>query len=343
MRNGNKPVLRLALPSKGELERPTLEFFTEAGLGVHKPNQRQYSAYIPSAPQVEVVFQRVTDVFHKVAQGNADLGITGLDVVSEHGEEQEDVIVVENLGFGKCDLVVAVPENWVDISSSTELADLAIAYKEKGKNLRIATKYANLTRSWLYQNGITHFALVEADGALEAAPAMGYADVIADITSSGTTLRENRLKTIRGGTILKSEACLIGNKLALVESTSKLQLTKQILELIEAHLRARKFVSITANIRGESIEALGRRLSQDPKLSGLVGPSITHVFPHIRNENDWYAVTIVVERDIMVDTIEHLRRNQGTDITVTNPSYVFDSKSWLYEKLEELLKREKRK
>ncbi len=343
MPNNNGTVLRLALPSKGALEKPAMDFLANAGLRVHKPNERQYSATIPAAPGIEVLFQRVTDIFDKVADGSVDLGITGFDVVSEDTEEGDDVVVVQTLGFGRCELVLAVPESWVDISSLAELADLATSYKEKGRELRIATKYRNLARNWLYEHGLTYFSLVEADGALEVAPSMGYADMIADITSSGTTLRENRLKMLDGGTLLKSEAVLIGNRRTLLDSQDKLQQTRLMLELIEAHLRARKFVSITANIKGESQEAVARLLAQEPKLSGLMGPSITPVYVKVRDgDSHAYAVTVVVERDVLLPTIDHLRKQEGTDITVFAPDYVFDSKSWSFENLVELLKRQRR-
>jgi ATP phosphoribosyltransferase len=344
MPNNNGTVLRVALPSKGALEKSTMDFFANAGLRVHKPNERQYSATIPAAPGIEILFQRVTDIFDKVADGSVDLGVTGFDVVSEETEEGDDVVVVQPLGFGRCELVIAVPESWVDISSLAELADLATTYKEKGRELRIATKYSNLTRNWLYERGLTYFSLVGADGALEVAPSMGYADIIIDITSSGTTLRENQLKMLNGGTLLKSEAVLIGNRRTLLESPEKLQHTRLILELVEAHLRARKFVSITANIRGESQEAVARLLAQEPKLSGLMGPSIAPVYIKARGDGDThaFAVTVVVERDVLLPTIDHLRKQQGTDITVIAPDYVFDSKSWSFENLEQLLKRQRR-
>ncbi|NWF70479.1 MAG: ATP phosphoribosyltransferase [Chloroflexi bacterium] len=334
-------MLRLALPSKGALEKPAMDFLGAAGLRVHKPNERQYSATIPSAPGVEVIFQRVTDIFDKVEEGSVDLGVTGFDVMSENTEDGDDVVLVQPLGFGRCELVLAVPESWVDVASLAELADLATMYKEKGRELRIATKYRNLTRAYLYQHGLNYFSLVEADGALEVAPSMGYADMIADITSSGTTLRENRLKMLDGGTILKSEAVLIGNRRTLLDSRAKLHQTRLILELIEAHLRARKFLSITANMRAESAEGLARLLAHEPKLAGLMGPSIAPVYGKTRGEQA-FAVTIVVEQGLLLPTVDHLRQHQGTDITVFALDYFFAAQSSSFENLVELLKRQRR-
>ena len=155
----------------------------------------------------------------------------------------------DNLGYGTCELVLAVPDSWVDVSSIEDVADLSVLFRDKGKSLRIATKYPSLTRKWLYERGIVQFSLVEAEGALEAAPSMGFADMIADITTSGTTLRENRLKRVTGGTLLRSQACLVGNRRALLGDTRKLQLADDA-DWIEAHLKAKKFMSVTANIEG---------------------------------------------------------------------------------------------
>ena len=122
--------------------------------------------------------------------------------MAEHRAEDDDVVVVHpELGFQRCALVLAVPEGWVDVSAVADLADVAAELRRAGRELRVATKYVNLTRQFLYDRGITYFNLVEVSGALEAAPALDTADIICDLTSSGVTLRENRLKTIAGGTV----------------------------------------------------------------------------------------------------------------------------------------------
>src|SRR5579884_1439022 len=204
--------LRLALPSKG-MEEETLAFLHACGLAVDRPNPRQYRAIIRSLPGVEVLFQRAADIYAKVSEGTVDLGITGYDVVREHQEEDDPVVLLQpELGFGRCALVLAVPDGWIDVESVTDLAEVAAALRARGRELRVATKYPNLTRQFLYDHGINFFTLVESTGAMEAAPALGYADIICDISSSGVTLRENRLKPITGGTLLTSQACLIGNR-----------------------------------------------------------------------------------------------------------------------------------
>lgn len=338
--NERETTVRLALPSKGALSKSTLSLLKACGIGVSRPNDRQYVGSVPALPQMIVLFQRAADIFTKVEEGSADLGITGYDIVREEIQGHDNVVVIwERLGYGGCKLVLAVPESWVDIASIEDLADLALLFREKGRTLRIATKYPNLTRNWLYERRVVHFSLVSVQGAMEAAPSMGYADMIADLTSTGTTLRENRLKQLNGGTILDSQACLIGNKRMLQEYDIKLQTTQTILELLEAQLESKKYVSITANIHGRSPEEIGQRLMDSAALNGLAGlrgPTISKVYSG--RSDDWYAATIVVSRDKLLSAVKHLRSAGGTDITVLSPDYVFAAQSQQYNLFLETLK-----
>jgi len=335
MSEQHEALLKLALPSKGQLSSTSMDFLARAGLRVYRPNERQYAAVIPTIPGIEVVFQRATDIFEKVNDGSVDLGITGYDIIGEYGEDTDDVVIIEKLGFGKCELVLAVPDSWIDVSTLTDLADLAITYKEKGKQLRISTKYGNLTKEWLYKKGITHFTLISSEGALEAAPSMGYADMIADLTETGTTLRENHLKVIEGGVILRSEACLIGSRKSLVKYPEKLRITKHIIELVEAHLRSRKYISVRANIKGKTAEEVSTMLAEAPELSGVVGPSIAKIYAKPNKDGSWYEINILLEHYKLIDATEHLRRIGGSDITIIQASYIFDAKSYIYERLEQ--------
>lgn len=332
--------LRFGLPSKGSLGDDSMDLLRNAGLRVHKPNARQYSASIPSLEGVEVFLQRPTDIFHKVQDGTLDVGIIGFDIMNEYSDltdirqakngaflTSDDVIMALKLGFGAASLVIAVPESWLDVSSVADLADLAINYKDKSKKLRVATTFSTLTRNWLYRKGITNFTLVKAEGALEVAPSMGYADIIADLTATGTTLKENRLKTIKGGTILESEAILICNAHQLRQNVHKRNCLKDILELIDANLHARQYVTVMANIRGESREQVGRLLIEETDLSGLVGPSVVEVFSKPSGTDSWYEVSLVIERSRLLETMEHLRHVRGKDITVSYPQYVFGEAS----------------
>jgi ATP phosphoribosyltransferase len=323
----------MALPSKG-MEDETLSFLSACGLAVDRSNPRQYRARIQSLPGVEVTFQRAGDIFEKVDEGSVDLGITGFDVVAEYRREDDRVsVLLPELGYGRCSLVLATPESWIDVSSVHDLSEIAAMTRAAGRELRVATKYPNLTREFLYDHGVNYFSLMESSGALEAAPTLGYADLIADITSSGVTLRENRLKTVAGGTILESEACLIGNRVALAGDPAKLECTRLLLEAMESSLRARPFLSVTANVQGGTPEAVARRVIAHGDL-GLQGPTIARVHPKsAEDDTDWYAVTVIVSRDRLQDAVDSLRRAGAADITAIQVAYVFESKAWSYEAL----------
>jgi len=279
-----------------------------------------------------VLFQRAADIPLKVEEGSADLGISGLDRYLELRTEAGDsMLVMEDLGFGRCELVIGVPDSWVDVTSMDDLADLSIELRELGKELRIATKYPRLLQRHLFRHGVNYFSIVQSSGTLEAAPAMGFADVIADITSSGVTMRENRLKPVGGGTILASQACLIGNKRLLALEQSAVEQTESLLEHVEAYLRARDFFSITANIRGDSPEEIAANVTRRPEVSGLKGPTISKVYAD--NLGTWYAVTMVVPRDKLLVAVDHIRRIGGGSITVLQAHYVFQDQCEAYQDL----------
>ncbi len=329
--------LIIALPSKGQLGDAADRFLGRAGLQIYKPNRRQYTATIPSLPQSEVVYQRPRDILSKVSEGRADIGITGLDIVVEHAEYSTDVMVIDRLGFGKCELLLAVPDSWIDVTSIADLADLSLRNQERGAQLRIATKYSSLTKSFLYRQGISHFLLVYADGALEAAPRMGYADMIADLSETGTTLRENHLRPLGGGSILAAEAVLIGNRHSLRASAAKLETLRELIELIEAHRRARQFVSLRANISGESVADVQQRILANPALSGSKGPGVVAVASPPGSQQNWFETNLLVRSNLIHKTMQHLRALGGTDIIVTRPDYVFDKKSATFDEFERSL------
>jgi ATP phosphoribosyltransferase len=325
-------ILRIAIPSKGSLEQETLDFLRGCGLAVHRPNPRQYNATLSGVDGAVVLFQRAADIPAKVEEGTVDLGITGYDIVSESRHEADDLMVLlEDLGFGHCELVLAVPEAWIDVWSIGDLADLSNEMRSQGRHLRVVTKFPNLVKDFLYRNGVNFFTLTEASGALEAAPRLGYADVVADIVETGTTLRENRLKTISGGTILRSQACLIGSRSQLKDNLVKLSVLRHILELMEARLRAKKYRTVTANIRGPSAEAVAAHILQEMDIAGMKGPTISKVYAKELHEPDWFAVNLIVRADLLQKAIDHLRKSGGSGITVVSADYVFDVKSWAFE------------
>ena len=326
------------MPNDGDLYEPSLSFLQACGIPVDRANPRRYTAPIPALPGVTVLFQRASDITQKVEEGSAELGITGLDRYLEYRSDGSPVIpILEDLGFGRCELVLAVPESWLDVVAIDDLADLAVEFRQEGRQLRIATKYPRLLQRYLYGKGINYFSLVQASGTLEAAPTAGYADLIADLTASGATLRENRLKTVEDGTILVSQACLIGNRRMLKTSPRVTELVRSMLEIMEGHLKAGSFYRLTANVKGSSAEEVGGKILIRPDLAGLQGPTISKVYNV--EEEEWYAVSLIVARSNLLDVVDHLRQAGGKDISASQVSYLFGDRcqayEWLLESLEE--------
>ncbi len=325
-------ALRLVIPSDGELYEPTLNYLASCGLPVRRPSARRYTATIPALAGAEVLFQRSADVTTKVEEGSAELGITGLDRYLEYRSDERIVVsLMDDLGYGRCDFVLAVPDAWLDVSSIDDLADLALEFRQEGKQLRIATKYPRLLREFLFRRGINYFTLVPVSGTLEAAPVAGYADLIADLTATGTTLRENRLKTLDGGTILSSQSCLIANTTTLMESPGALKLAREFVEMLESHMRAEPYYRLTANVRGTSPEEVSATVLSRPEVSGLRGPTIARVY-NVKEE-DWYAVTLLVRKDRLMEAVDHLRDCGGIEISASQLSYLFQGESSVFCKL----------
>ncbi len=324
--------LRIALPSDGELYDSTLAFMRDCGLTVSRPNSRRYTGTVPAIPGVEVLFQRTSDVASKVEEGSAELGVTGLDRVLEYrNDERKASVLIEDLEYGRCDFVLAVPDSWMDVTSLSDLADLALEFRQEGKQLRIATKYPRLLRGYLYERGINYFTLVPASGAMEAAPAAGYADLIADITATGTTLRENQLKQLDEGTILSSRSCLIANPVSLGTSGEALALARSIVELMEGHLRAEPFYRVTANVRAASAEEVSSTVLARTDLAGLQGPTVARVYN--MEEQDWFNVSLLIKKDRLLEAVDHLRDCGAIDVAASQLSYLFDDHSEAYQAL----------
>ncbi len=338
----NETRVTIALPSKGAIAEPTLDFLKSCDLRVNQTNPRQYTATIPSLPNVDVLFQRVNDIVYKVAEGTIDLGITGLDVVSEIAGGMDEVgILNHNLRYGACQLVVAVPEAWIDVDTMADFMDISLDFREnKRRNIRIATKFSNLARQFLHQHGIHHFTLVEAEGAIEAAPTLGYADAIIDLSATGTTLRENHLKSVSDGVILESNACLIGHLPRLRACAEVLEVAHVMLEVIDAALNGRNYYQLTANIRGASAESVAHAVALNPITRGLQGPTVAPIYAANTPDSDdgqWYCATIVVPSKHLIEAVTHLRSIGGTQTTVIPARYVFMPQSPSYERLLKML------
>lgn len=325
-------MLRIALPSDGELYEPTLQFLRLCGMPVQRISLRRYTATIPSLPYATVLFQRSADITSKVDEGSADMGVVGLDRFLEGRlEEGNTLLVMDDLGFGECDLVIGVPDTWVDVTSMADLADLSVEFRDQGRELRVATKFPRQVQHFLLEKGVNYYTLVQASGTLEAAPAMGFADIIGDISASGATLRENRLKTLEDGTILTSQACLIANPSMLAREQNKLQEARSLLERVEGYLRSQDFYTLTANIQGNSAEEVSAYLVARRQVAGLRGPTVAKVYAS--DMDDWYAATIVVPKKLLMDAVTHLREVGAKDITIFQPNYVLHDECKGYSKL----------
>ncbi|MFN7025282.1 MAG: ATP phosphoribosyltransferase [Pseudorhizobium sp.] len=206
-------TLTIALPSKGRIKDATAEVFARAGLAISAVgNDRSYRGRIDGMEGIEVAYLSASEIARELAAGTVDFGVTGEDLVREGmSDVDEKVEFCVRLGFGHADVVVAVPQIWLDVETMADLGDVAADFRARhGRRLAIATKYWRLTQQFFSrQHGIQLYRIVESLGATEGAPAAGQADIIVDITSTGSTLKANHLKVLRDGVILKSEACLV--------------------------------------------------------------------------------------------------------------------------------------
>ncbi len=210
-------TIRLAVPSKGHLYEGVVDLMRSAGYRVRRASDRQYEATVSGHPRFHVVFMRPTDIVAQVQEGRCQLGVTGMDVYAEHDDPTtgRTIVITQDLGYGGCRLVVAVPESWIDVEHILDLVDLTSEFKATGRTFRVSTKYPHLVRDYFRRWGIYYYQIIASDGALELHPSLGIADIIVDLTSSGITLKDNRLREIEAGTVLDSAACLIGHRASL--------------------------------------------------------------------------------------------------------------------------------
>ena len=330
----NQTNIRLSLPSKGRLQDDALNFLAECGLSVYKLNPRQYQAKMPALPELAVIFQRPGDIVVSVRDGSVDFGITGIDVLEEKRGTNGDILVLHDaLGFGQCALMLAVPEAWGEVTNIESLKGFANSFDGP---LRVATRFPVLTERFLSRQNIAH-TLITAEGTLETAPTIGYADIISDLVSSGQTLQDNRLRALPDGLIQSSQAGLIANRKALQTNPSALEMARRLLEYIEAHLRATENLLVVANMRGESPEAIAQKMFTQTIIGGLQGPTISPVIVR-EAETKWFSVSIVVRRDRLPQAITELRSIGGSGIIVSPVTYIFEEEPPRYTAMLEAMK-----
>lgn len=316
--------IRIALPSKGRLAEGSKKLLADVGLSVYSPNPRQYIAHIPSLPGLSVIFQRPSDIVISVRDGSVDFGITGRDVFLEKDDSNGRILELHSqLGFGRCSLNVIVPDGWTEINGVEDLLQLQA---DLGRALKIATKFPKLTTDYFQKFAELEIKVIRAEGTLEIAPTVGYADVVVDLVSTGTTLRDNRLKILDGGTIIESEACLISNKDRLQAEHKTLEVATQLLELIGAYLRATENLAVFANVRGESPEIIAAKIFQKDVLRGLQGPTISKILNHA--EENWYAIHLIVQKTQLQRAIREIREVGGSGVVVCPINYIFEEEPY---------------
>ncbi|WP_440911565.1 ATP phosphoribosyltransferase [Candidatus Pelagibacter sp.] len=225
-----KDVINIGIPSKGRLRKDVLNIFKKKKLKlVSERGERDLFGSIKNKKNIKVVYLHAREIIQRLGDGSLDLGFSGFDLLKESEINiQNKINVSKKYNFGKATLVVAIPDEWIDVQTIADLEEIAFEFKDKKKKrLRVGTKYPNLTRDFLFSKGVTQFKLVDSLGATETYPFTGSAEIITDITSTGETLRANNLRILKDGEILKSEACMMISK-----SSSKNRTLQSLVKLL---------------------------------------------------------------------------------------------------------------
>jgi ATP phosphoribosyltransferase len=207
--------INIGIPSKGRLRKDVLNIFKKNKLTlISERGERDLLGSIKQYKNIKILYLHAREIIERLGDGSLDIGFSGFDLLKESEiNNQKKINVIKKYDFGKATLVVAIPDPWIDVQTIADLEEIAFEFKDKKKKrLRVATKYPNLTRDFLFSKGVTQFRLVKSLGATEAYPFTGSAELITDITSTGETLKANNLRILKDGEILKSEACLLTSK-----------------------------------------------------------------------------------------------------------------------------------
>ncbi len=207
--------INIGIPSKGRLRKDVLNIFKKNKLTlISERGERDLLGSIKQYKNIKILYLHAREIIERLGDGSLDIGFSGFDLLKESEiNNQKKINVIKKYDFGKATLVVAIPDPWIDVQTIADLEEIAFEFKDKKKKrLRVATKYPNLTRDFLFSKGVTQFRLVKSLGATESYPFTGSAELITDITSTGETLKANNLRILKDGEILKSEACLLTSK-----------------------------------------------------------------------------------------------------------------------------------
>jgi ATP phosphoribosyltransferase len=316
--------LIVAVPAKGRLQENAEAFFMRAGLPLIKPRgARDYRGAVSGLDDVEVAYLSASEITTQLAAGAVHLGVTGEDLVREMiSDADKRVVLIEGLGFGFANVVVAVPQAWIDVRTMADVDDVATAFRHHhDRKMRVATKYINLTREFFSSHGVIDYRIVESSGATEGAPAAGTAEMIVDITTSGATLAANGLKVVEDGTILRSQANLVAARNAAWGKAER-DLARVILDRVAAQARARAFREVRARFAAGTdmlVENARQKFAVEAPFGGpsSSGMLILHCPP-----DQVYALT------------NYLRENGAEAVAVADLDYVFSRDNPLYTKLE---------
>ena len=208
-------IINIGIPSKGRLKKDILNIFKKKNLNlISERGERDLIGSIKSKTNVKILYLHAREIIERLGDNSLDIGFSGLDLFKESEINiQKKINVNKKLSFGKANLVVAIPDPWIDVQTIADLEEIAFEFRDKKrKRLRVATKYPNLTREFLFSKGVTQFKLIDSLGAVEAYPFTGSSEIITDITSTGETLKANSLRILKDGEILKSQACIFSSK-----------------------------------------------------------------------------------------------------------------------------------
>ena len=208
-------IINIGIPSKGRLRKDVLKIFKKKKLNlISERGERDLIGSIKNKKNIKILYLHAREIIERLGDNSLDIGFSGFDLFKESEiNTQKKINVNKKLSFGKADLVVAIPDPWIDVQTIADLEEIAFEFRDKKKKrLRVATKYPNLTREFLFSKGVTQFRLVDSLGATEAYPFTGSAELVSDVTQTGLTLKANNLRELRDGIILKSQACIFTSK-----------------------------------------------------------------------------------------------------------------------------------
>jgi ATP phosphoribosyltransferase len=320
--------LVIAVPSKGRLQENAAAFFARAGLPLTQARgARDYRAALGGVPDVEVSFLSTAEIVAQLARGGVHLGIAGEDLVREEIAGADAAVeLLAPLGFGHANVVVAVPQAWIDVRTMADLDEVAVDLRARhGRKMRVATKYVNLTRRFFAERGVADYRIVESLGATEGAPASGAAELIVDITTTGATLAANGLKVLDDGVILRSQANLVASRDA-DWSTDARETARIILDHIAARARASKYREVRTRFAGCNDALLAEAHNRFGVVTPFGGPTSSGMLTLHCPPMQLYALG------------SFLREHGADTVSVAALDYVLDRENPLFARLEAFLR-----